>query len=603
MPQFNSPLAFRIAESTQAVFGVSPITKQVEDACRRFDRDVSNIESSRGIDSLLVAIVGAKGQGKTWVARQFVREESIRAKLKSGDLVDDATTRLVWVGPAAPEMLDPSVEIYHPCSSDELIQLGQPYVLLDTPGITDADHRAAKLAKEALSLAPIKLLVIARDQIRAAANMMLASQIDGSLCIPVVSSVEPEEIEEGKAIGDLAEDLRSLRDQLVLMAPRAEIGREILVPDFEIADNEGAVSQLFIGAVLDRFSDMGITAAELGSARDRRLFAANRRFREQVAELIGDELPQLADAVDQLHRETENLPDRVIDALLGSESILETGVRMRLRARLVGDTPLIWFPYRTVMSTLNLTQGAWDRVMLALAGSVPSLFGALSSLAKNVRDNREVSTELQDGIRKRTQEQVQERLRPLCEHFHRTVLKLRPRAERTDTGAQPSNVGLAGIEELQTRSQKIFDESLERNGTPFWVLQVYALIGVVLFWGFMAGPIVLIYSEYFWASYSALSGGDASLQTFPHPTPSLLFTSLFLSMLPLAIYCMLVLTWALSNRRVRRVAKEIATKHRETVQQLKSEGVIRLEFRSNLLANAEYLLNLSQVRREVRVEP
>ncbi|MFK7738354.1 MAG: hypothetical protein AB8B50_20185 [Pirellulaceae bacterium] len=602
MPEFTSPLAFRIAESTQAVFGESPITKQVEEACRRFDRDVTNIESSRGIDSLLVAIVGAKGQGKTWAARQFIRAEGVRAKLKSGDLVDDATTRLVWIGPAAPEALDPTVEIYHPCSADELIHLGQPYVLLDTPGITDANHRAAKLARESLSLAPIKLLVVARDQIRAAANMMLASQIDGSLCIPVISSVEPEEIENGKAVRDLAEDLRGLRDQLGLMAPRADICSEVLVPDFEISDDEAAASQLFVGAVLDRFSDMGITATELGSAKDRRLFAANRRFREHIAELIGDELPQLADAVDQLNRETENLPDRVIDALLGSESILETGVRMRLRARLVSETPLIWFPYRTVMSTLNLTQGAWDRVMLALAGSVPSLFGALSSLAKNVRDNREVSTELQNGIRKRTQEQVQERLRPLCEHFHRTVLKLRPRAERIDAGSHPSNVGLAGIEELQTRSQKIFDESLERNGTPFWVLQLFALIGVVLFWGFMAGPIVLIYKEYFMASFSALSGGDASLRTFPHPTPSLLFTSLFLSMLPVAIYCMLVLTWALSNRRVRRVAKEIANRHRDAVQELKAEGVIRLEFRSSLLANAEYLLNLSHARREARSE-
>ena len=45
------------------------------------------------------------------------------------------------------------------------------------------------------------------------------------------------------------------------------------------------------------------------------------------------------------------------------------------------------------MSTLNLTQGAWDRVMLALAGSIPSLFGALASWAKNARQSRDFNTE------------------------------------------------------------------------------------------------------------------------------------------------------------------------------------------------------------------
>ncbi|MEZ6078679.1 MAG: hypothetical protein R3C56_24295 [Pirellulaceae bacterium] len=69
--------------------------------------------------------------------------------------------------------------------------------------------------------------------------------------------------------------------------------------------------------------------------------------------------------------------------------------------------------------------------------------------------------------------------------------------------------------------------------------------GVVLFWMFMAGPIVLIYREYFVASYHVLSGEVAThLEDFPHPTPALLFTSLLLSLLPLAIYCMVVLTLA-----------------------------------------------------------
>lgn len=603
----NLVFARRIADATQAVFGDSAITASVEQACAKYERDLENIQSARGINALLIAIVGAKGQGKTWAARQFVRDENVRSLLRSGDLVDDATTRLVWVGPVAPDGLEPASEIYHPCTQENLVHIGQPYVILDTPGLTDANHRAAKLAEEALSLAPIKLLVVARDQIRAAANMSIARQIDGSVCIPIISSVEPEEFPGGEPSSTgpssaesssagpssaLSEDVRALRDQLQLIAPRVKLAKEVLVPDFEITGDEQSAGEVFLGSLLDRFNELGLTEAEISSAKDQRIQSANQRLRTQVADLIGDELPQLAAAVSQLNRETEQVPERVLAALLGSESVLETGVRMRLRTRLINDTSLLWFPYRTVMSTLNLTQGAWDRVVLAMAGSVPSLFGALASWAKNVRDNREFSSQVQDGIRKRTQEQVEERLKPLCDHFHRTVMKLRPREERTLDPVDGTGMRLLGIEELQTQSQQMFNDAIDENATKSWIVQLYALVGVLIFWVFMSGPIVLIYKEYFLATVSVLTGNDATLEQFPHPTPGLLLTSLFLSMLPLAIYCMVILTWSLSRRKVRVVAQEIVSQHENAIRALKDDEVIRLDFEDQLLAQAEFLLNL-----------
>lgn len=586
--------ASRISEATSAVFGESVLTQAVNDACNRYERDLDNIQTGRGINALLIAIVGAKGQGKTWTARQFIRDPKIQSLLRSGDLIDDATTRLVWIGPVAPDGLDPGSEIYHPCQVSDLAQIGQPYVVLDTPGLTDANQRAATLAEEALSLAPIKILVVARDQLRAAANIELAKQIDGSICVPVISSVEPDEMPGNADATGLAEDLRTLRDQLAMMAPKTQLQREILVPDFEITGDEEASSQVFVGQFLDQMSELGLTDLALESARDHRVSAAGNRLRSEVSKLIGDEIPQLASAVEQLNRETEHLPERVLDSLLGSESVLETGVRMRLRARLVGDTSLLWFPYRTLMSTLNLTQGAWDRVMLAMTGSVPSLFGALTSWARNVRQNQEFTTEIQEGIRQRTQQQVEERLKPLCKQFHRTVMKLRPRAERSRDEVDASGMHLSGIEELQTRSQKIFESAINQHATKGWVLQVYAILGMLIFWSFMSGPIILIYKEYLMASVNVVLGRESHLSEFPHPTPGLLFTSVILSTLPLAVYCMVILTWALSEKKVKRVSSQIVDEHETTINELKQSNVIRLEFEDQLLGQAEYLLNLAK---------
>ncbi len=585
----------RLAEATRVVFGDRPLTHAVADACARYEKDVRNIQTGRGINALTLAIVGAKGQGKTWVARQLVRDPQIRNLLRSGDLNQDATTRLVWIGPNAPDGIDAVSEIYYPCAANQMVEIGQPFVVLDTPGVTDTNHRAAEIASAALSLAPIKLLIIARDQLRAASNLQIAARIDGAVCIPVISSVEPEETEEGSAATlQLRNDLRTLREQLHLRAPNVRWVSEVLVPDFEITGNEEAAATSFVGQLIDRLSDLELSELSLSSARDARLQSAQQRLRSDVAKLIDAELPQLSAAVDRLNRETENLPDRVLESLLGSTTVLETGVRMRLRARLVSDTSLLWFPYRTVMSTLNLTQGAWDRVVLAMAGSIPSLFGALASWAKNARQNRDFSIEIQDGIRQRTQRQVEERLKPLCDQFHRAVMKLRPQEDRSKgiDEARSSGMNLTGIDELQNRSQRIFDDSIAANATANLFVQLLALVGTVLFWTFMAGPIVVIYREYFAASFHALGGQETHLESFPHPSAALMLTSVVLSVLPLAIYCMVVLTATLSGRKVARVAKKIVREHEAAIEELKRTNVIHLEFEDELLQQAEFLLNL-----------
>ncbi len=595
MSQLNTAFSQRVADATRTVFGDRPLTGAVADACARYEKEVLNIRNGRGINALTLAIVGAKGQGKTWAARQLIRDPHIRAALRSGDLANDATTRLVWIGPLAPEGLDASNEIFYPCQSKDMAEIGQPYVLLDTPGVTDTNHRAAEIAADALSLAPIKLLVIARDQVRAATNVQIATRIDGALCIPVISSVEPDELRDGTTLStQLRSDLRTLRDQLHLRAPGVTLAPEVLVPDFEITGNEEASAASFVSQLLDRLSDLELSELSLASAREARLHASQLRLRSEVAKLIGAELPQLASAVERLNRETELLPDRVLASLLGSTSVLETGVRMRLRTRLVSDTYLFWFPYRTAMSTLNLTQGAWDRVVLALAGSVPSLFGTLASWAKNIRQSQEFSLEMQDGIRQRTQRQVEERLKPLCDQFHRAVMKLRPKEERSSAleSTVSRGMSLSGIDELQNRSQQIFDAALASNATAGLWVQFFACLGTVLFWSFMGGPIVLIYREYIFASLHVLTGSETQLENFPHPSPSLLLTSVVLSLVPLAIYCMVVLTLALNRRKVARIATQIVDQHEQAILELKKHDVIRLEFEDELLQQAEFLLNL-----------
>ncbi|MFO1065165.1 MAG: hypothetical protein U0892_14975 [Pirellulales bacterium] len=596
MSRLQQPLAVRIAEATETVFGESPTAKAILAACLRFDLDASNIHRSRGIDGLLIAIVGAKGQGKTWVSRQLVFDDSVKRLLRSGDLNDDATTRLVWIGPSRPEDLDDRNETYHHCDASRMFELTRPYTLLDTPGSTDVHPQAAQIAAEALSLAPIKLLVVARDQIRSAASLSIAQRIDGSDCIPIISSVEPEEMDSRSTAGEqLQRDLHSLRTQIAAAAPRVRLAAEVLVPDFEISGDEETSAAVLRGELALRMSEMKLDEWAAASSREGRLSAAETRLRKTVSKLLADDAPQLAAAVDRLNMETEQLPQRVLSSLLGSAKVLETGIRMRLRTQFVADTSLIWFPYRTLMSVLNLTQGAWDRVVLALSGSVPSLFGALATWARNAKQNREFSHEVQEGIRERMNRQVEERLKPLCDQFHHAVLRLQSRdASASQLKSSGGSISLSGMEELQHRSRGLFEAAVADHAAPRWMPQLFGLFGVVLFWSFMAGPIVAVYRQYFSASYEALTFNGSSADAFPHPAPSLIFTSIILSLLPLVMYAMLVLTLFLPRRRVERIASEVLSEHEKIIEELQTKRIIQFQFEDRLLQQAEFLLNLSK---------
>ncbi|HAC90578.1 MAG TPA: hypothetical protein DCF63_08075 [Planctomycetaceae bacterium] len=591
MVPLNNSLAKRIAEATTTVFGESALSSRVVQYCHQFEKDLENIYQGRGIRALLIAIVGAKGQGKTWIAKQLIRNETVRQQLKSGDLQADATTRLVWIGPVAPDALDSSNEIYYSCPVSDMVDLGQPFVLLDTPGMTDADQRAAKLAHESLSLAPIKLLAIARDQMRAAINLSVAQQIDGSICVPVITSVDPDQAEQS----ELQSDLRNLRDQLKLMAPHSQITTEILVPDFEVTGNESAAGTQLKAQLLDLLSELGITQSTLSTATELRLKSAAQRLKTEVGQLIRQELPQLSEAVSQLHQETEQLPARVLASLLGSQSVLETGVRMRLRTRMTSDTSVLWFPYRTVMSVLNLTHGAWDRLVLAMTGSVPSMFGALSTWARNVRTGQTFATEVNDGIRQRTQQQIEDRLRPKCEQFRRAVQKLRSREDRVALVPLPElSVKLLGIDEFQMRSRDIFELTLDKYAITRWHVQLLALLGTVLFWTLMAAPIVVLYRDYFGAVWSVWSGVETDLERFPSPRAGLFLTSLCLSVLPLMVFCMLVLTLALRRSKMVAIAGEIAQMHQKEIDQMHQSQQVRIQYDEELLEQAEFLLSINR---------
>lgn len=591
--------ADRLERAAEAVLGTQPGSQQIRRWCDQFRHQCRDIEESRGLNLPSIAIVGSKGQGKTWIARQWVSDGPTAAQLPSGVLSSEATTRLYWIGPQPPENLDSSREVYLPCRREAMLDLPASYILLDTPGVTDDDRQAAKLAKEAMSLSPIQLLVVRRDQLRGAVLGSLAHSAEGAICIPVITAIPLKDLPDRQRTIHAAEqpehvssslqaDLEMFQRSLRSFAPSTRFLPAILVEDFEASGDEAGCGERFRSRVqqllrAESFDRIAVT-------RSNRLEAARERLRNRVREMVQSELQGLVDAVQTLHREADLLPAQTLEAVLGSQEELQAAIRGRFRAHILTETGLIWFPYRTVLSLLGYTTGAWDRLVLSLTGSVPSIFGTFLAWAKNVSRTRSIQWELQQGIRERLNRQMEDRLRPMQDAFYRSVHRLRGEKPKENESNDELHVRLTGIDELQDQARTVFEWSVDRELPGSLRLQLFAFLGTILFWGMMAGPIVAVYRRYFHASWGSLVESNTSVEGFELGS-GIFLSSVLLSLLPLLVYCMVVLSWLQRNSKVRKLAtKTLAEEHR-LLEQLRSKGVIKLRYEDPLLEHAEFLVN------------
>ena len=588
-------LVQRIRQATQALLGQQHLTHQISEWCDQYQLQCDSIVSSRGASLTSIAIVGAKGQGKTWIARQMILERRVSQGLPSGVLSSEATTHVHWIGPIVPEALDSSRELYHPCRSEAMLDLGRPYMLLDTPGITDDDLQAAKTAKEAMALSPVKLLVVRRDQLRGAILSQLANFTEGAICIPVITCVPLNDLAVTTTKGlseSLQHDLDTFSDAMKSSAPKTKFLESVIVPDFEADGDETKIGLAVARDLQTRLQSESLD--DIAATRANRLSAATDRLRHRIGQMLDSQLPQLSAAVRRLHSEADALPSQTIETVLGSRVVLQSAVRGRLRAQMIADTGMIWFPYRTVLTVLGLTHGAWDRLLLSLSGSVPSIFGTFAAWARNAQQSRKINWEMHEGIRDLLNRQIQDRLEPVQAQFHRAVTRMRGSDQESKSTSASPQIRLSGVEELQSRARSTFEWSVDKHQMPWMTLQLFALIGTVIFWLLMAGPIVSIYRQYLGASYETLSGAQSSVEHFPHPSPALLFTSVLLSLIPMLIYAMIVLSCSQRRTKIHRIADSTYAEEVKLVDELKLNGVISLHYDDPLLEHAEFLIHCTQ---------
>ena len=285
-------------------------------------------------------------------------------------------------------------------------------------------------------------------------------------------------------------------------------------------------------------------------------------------------------------------------------------VRNRLRLKLLAQTSALWFPYRSILGSLNLTHGIWDRVLMSLSGSLPSLVSSVWATTQGILANRDADAQVREGLKRRSAAAVTDRLGPLAARFREELAMLRRFQSNEGESASSPSTGesgtpreedapvatLAGVDALQERSQEIFERAIDNHCISRRFASVTALLGTVPFWILLAGPLLAMYANYLEACYQTI-GGLAGQQTDPTSLGSLVdrfpnpVTCVLLSLPPTAIIAMVSLSISQSNRRSRNTQTEIREGHAQAIDELQQAGILRLRWNDPLLTEAEFLVS------------
>lgn len=589
-------LADELDRAATAVFGDGEIASRLQGVARRLNDDARRL-AERGGDAVpALAVVGRLGEGKSWLAQCFLsprpENDAIRRKLRAGQDAEHRTSRLLWFGPQQPVGLRGDDEDFELVGAERMLDLGRPYVVGDTPGTSFAEDASRAPASIAVHSAALKLLVLSTHGLRDGGLTRFVAAMNGATVLPVVR-FRPATPGEVDPPAETRQDVERQTAEWRAAAPGVVLLDPIYMPESRSssAAEQDLMRQRLQAALRPRLAEV----ETLRHAVESQLRERTATARREAADVLADFRRRVGSFASPLDEVGRTLPDEVLRELVGDETALRVGIRQRLRAEWLDAVPAICFPYRTLVGLLSLTAGAWDRLILAGLGSLPSLVLTGIQTVRNLRDAKEFADRLRARATERIERALADRLHDALAQMRRAVAATFGEGESPPVEVPPSNelpLKVVGLDGLESEVQGVLRDCIHRRAASRFAAGLFGLAGLLVFWGLFLGPIVSLYGGYFLAWRTAIDDPHAALHAFPTPSASMLLTGLMLSVAPAFVLAIVGLSWASRGGRVRSTLVDFRDEADRLVKRRHTAGELRLEPTDPQLRAVRFLLEL-----------
>jgi hypothetical protein len=563
-------LVRQLSDSIDIVFGEGHDGRIWRQKCQLALDEINAGRDRRGVKSTSIAVLGSKNTGKSWLCRQLVQTEAKREKIASGEESDATTALATWIGSDAPPALVPEHERRILVRREEMVDLGRDYTLLDLPGYDDAGVGARDAALRAIRGVEFRIMVFSSKTKGDESQFAYLRDSDGTRILPVIVDGKFPQLETVAR-----SEVEALVSRIKRKCPHAEVSDAVIIPHVEHAP--------------------GNATTHLARARER-LFPALRAFialepvDEEVIgrvvlerlrrELAGD-LRNFAERVAPAHmaletREAE-LAGELVSKLLGSDPQLAAGLRMKMRLFTLSKTPGWFFPYRSFFGLFAFTAGAWDRLAFAMAGSLPSLALLAFQTARNAKKMGEMKEDIRNSLASRLQRMADSELAASNRLLVRSIRStLQIGTNGNEDALLPTR--FVGLERVTSDSGRIFDAVISRLARTRGLPLLLGGLATLAFIALAAGPLWVVYREFFQAWTGGLSGaGGVNWTAFPAPSTGMIFATVLLVLLPVALLALISSVISTPQRLIHIAAEEVRKEHDMMLKQLAQEQVMRLE--------------------------
>lgn len=560
----------RLSECLHLLFGRSTEGNNLTTRCSRAIDELGSFADGRGVSTAVIAVTGAKNSGKSWMCRMLVTNDAARERIPSGETSASSTEKATWIGPDAPPRLDAEHEIRIALRAADMVDLGSTYTLLDLPGFNDATVAAREAALDALRGSALRVFMVSSATMADESQFAFLADSDGTRILPVVVDDNYPRIEEQG--GD---DLASMVHRIRRHCPHAEVLDPVVVPHLRhVAPGDASLlaqqAQQRLLIVLRRMIAL--------PPMDERVIGrvVIERLRRDLAGGLRDFVQRVSPAYDALERMEHGLAAELVQKTLGPDSQLEAGLRIKMRLFAHTRTPGWFFPFRTFFGLFSITAGAWDRMAMATAGSLPSLALLVFQTAKNAARLGEMKDEVRAALASRIEALARDELANCNRRFIRSInASLTTGEQRHEDQSPPTR--FIGLERVTEQSGEIFERVVRQNAGGRGELVCWGALATLLFAGLLSGPLAAVYREYGRAWVCVFSEPDGCRwQAFPAPSAGMLFTSLMLAVLPVVFCAMASCLRATPSSRVRLAVEAAKADHNAMLHGLAKDKTVRL---------------------------
>jgi hypothetical protein len=513
------------------------------------------LASNRGLSQPALAFIGERGTGKTTLIRLLTGDDLLTAAAKP-----ESTGRIRWIGPRKPDTLDPEFEEYQRLQADQMLDLGHPYLLIDTPHLDPVAQENEALFHRLFTTTRFKVVVLELTKLESRFWQRKIAGYRGSVVLPVIR-LDPE---ASRAYPENLPALRQAWQRDHEPSIRASLaGIQLEAPVFLPHLDAMGSREISVPAVREALGSglRGLLDSYQGSAADRiaELDASWMRFLTTLRPVVSAfDTPLLAERYRDLEQAIDRLPAKLLDHLLADERRTRALLRADLRSRLMDRVPAWAFPFRSLCGLLCLTNGLWDRLILGVAGSLPSALLTVAGAARN--RSEEIQAEkthrhhLIPGLRTLVKT-------TLAVPWNGFVAALEKAGERSGRASAPGGEfiidGDERLAELWRQAQNAATLP-ETGGRDGFVVGLSAA-GAGIFWLLLGGPAVQIYGQYLPAAYRSLTGAWTSenLSSYPLPPWPFWLSAVLLSLAPPFLLALMLVARRLGNRRLRACAGKL----------------------------------------------